>query len=35
MRLQQEKAEFGKGSLVQRRRTYGKSRKNIHYWNNN
>ena len=35
MRLQQEKAEFGKGSLVQRRRTYGKARKNIHYWNNN
>ena len=35
MRLEQEKAEFGKGSLMQRRRTYGKVRKNIHYWNNN
>ncbi len=35
MRLEQEKAEFGKGSLMQRRRTYGKSGKNIYYWNNN
>lgn len=35
MRLEQEKAEFGKGSLIQRRRTYGKSGKNIYYWNNN
>ena len=35
MRLEQEKAEFSKGSLMQRRRTYGKVRKNIHYWNNN
>ena len=35
MRMEQEKAEFGKGSLIQRRRTYGKSGKNIYYWNNN
>ena len=35
IRLQQQKREFGKGSLIQRRRTYGKSRKNIHYWSNN
>ena len=35
MRLEQERAEFGKGSLLQRRRTYGKARKNIYYWNNN
>jgi len=35
MRLEQEKAEFGKGSLIQRRRTYGKSGKKIYYWNNN
>jgi len=26
MRLEQEKAEFSKGSLMQRRRTYGKKR---------
>jgi hypothetical protein len=35
MRLAQEKAEFGKGSLMQRRRTYGKAKKNIYYFNNN
>ena len=35
MRLEQERAEFGKGSLLQRRRTYGKAKKNIYYWNNN
>ena len=35
MRLEQEKAEFGKGSLIQRRRTYGKSGKKMYYWNNN
>jgi hypothetical protein len=35
MRLEQEKAEFGKGSLMQRRRTYGKAGRNIYYWNNN
>ena len=35
IRLQQQKREFGKGSLIQRRRTYGKSRNNINYWSNN
>jgi len=35
LRLQQERAEFAKGSLIPRRRTYGKARKNIYYWNNN
>lgn len=35
MRMEQEKAEFGKGSLMQRRRTYGKSGKKMYYWNNN
>ena len=34
MRLEQEKAEFGKGSLIQRRRTYGKARKNVYHFNN-
>ena len=35
MRLEQEKAEFSKGSLMQRRRTYGKRRKDIYYFGNN
>jgi len=35
MRLEQEKAEFSKGSLMQRRRTYGKKSKNIYYFGNN
>ena len=35
MRLEQEKAEFAKGSLMQRRRTYGKKSKNIYYFGNN
>lgn len=35
LRLAQEKAEFGKGSLVNRRRTYGRAKKNIYYYNNN
>ena len=35
MRLEQEKAEFSKGSLMQRRRTYGKRSKNIYYFGNN
>ena len=35
LRLQQERAEFAKGSLIPRRRTYGKARKNVYYWNNN
>jgi hypothetical protein len=35
IRLEQEKAEFAKGSLMQRRRTYGKRRKDIYYFGNN
>ena len=35
MRLEQEKAEFGKGSLMQRRRTYGKAGRNTYVWKNN
>ena len=35
MRLEQEKAEFAKVSLMQRRRTYGKRRKDIYYFGNN
>lgn len=35
MKLEQEKAEFSKGSLMQRRRTYGKKSKNIYYFGNN
>ena len=35
MRLEQEKAEFSKGSLMQRRRTYGKRSKDIYYFGNN
>ena len=35
MRMEQEKAEFGKGSLMQRRRTYGKPGKSIYVWKNN
>jgi len=35
MRMEQEKAEFGKGSLMQRRRTYGKSGRNTYIWKNN
>ena len=35
MRLEQEKAEFAKGSLMQRRRTYGKRSKDIYYFGNN
>lgn len=31
MRMEQEYREFGKGSLIQRRRTYGKAKKNIYY----
>lgn len=34
MRLEQEKAEFGKGSLMQRRRTYGKQSKKVYYFGN-
>jgi len=35
MRMEQEKAEFGKGSLMQRRRTYGKAGRNTYVWKNN
>jgi hypothetical protein len=35
MRLEQEKAEFGKGSLMQRRRTYGKAGRNTYVFKNN
>ena len=35
MRMEQEKAEFGKGSLMQRRKTYGKPGKNTYIWKNN
>ena len=35
MRMEQEKAEFGKGSLMQRRRTYGKAGRNTYIWKNN
>ena len=35
MRLAQEKAQFGKNSLIQRRRTYGKPKKNLYYFSNN
>ena len=31
---QEEKKQFGKGSLLQRRRTYGKRKKNIYYMDN-
>ena len=34
MKLEQEKAAFAKGSLMQRRRTYGKQRKNTYYFGN-
>ena len=35
IRLEQEKAAFGKGSLMQRRKTYGKAGKRMYYWANN
>ena len=35
MRLEQEKAEFGKGSLMQRRRSYGKAGRNTYVFKNN
>jgi len=35
MRMEQEKAEFGKGSLMQRRRTYGKAGRNTYIFKNN
>ena len=33
MRMQQERAEFGKGSLIPRRRTYGKAHKTTYHFN--
>ena len=35
LRMQSERAEFAKGSLIPRRRTYGKPRKTVYYWGNN
>ena len=35
LRMQSERAEFAKGSLIPRRRTYGKQRKTVYYWGNN
>lgn len=35
MKMQQEKSDFAKGSLMQRRRTYGKSGKRTYYMSNN
>ena len=35
VRMQQERKEFGKGSLMQRRRTYGRAKKNIYYMDSN
>ena len=35
LRMQSERAEFAKGSLIPRRRTYGKVRKQVYYWGNN
>ena len=35
MRMEQEKAEFGKGSLMQRRKTYGKTGRNTYIFKNN
>ena len=34
MRMEQEKAAFGKGSLMMRRRTYGKKQKKNYYYGN-
>lgn len=35
MRMEQERAAFGKGSLIPRRRTYGRTKKQVVYWSNN
>ena len=32
MRMEQERAEFGKGSLIPRRRTYGKAHKTTYHF---
>jgi hypothetical protein len=34
IRMEDEKSKFGKGSLLQRRRSYGKAKKNVYYMNN-
>ena len=34
MRMQQERASFGKGSLIQRSRTYGKPHKQVYFMKN-
>ena len=31
IKMEQEKAEFGKGSLMQRRKTYGKAKRNVNH----
>ena len=31
IKMEQEKAEFGKGSLMQRRKTYGKTQRKVYY----
>ena len=31
IKMEQEKAEFGKGSLMQRRKTYGKAKRNVYH----
>ena len=33
IRLQEESKEFSKGSLLPRRRTYGKAKKNVYFMN--
>ena len=35
IRMEQERASFAQGSLIPRRRTYGKHKKEIAYWGNN
>ena len=35
MRMEQERAAFGKGSMIPRRRTYGRTQKQVVYWGNN
>ena len=35
MRMEEQKAAFGKGSLIPRRRTYGRTKKQVVYWSNN
>ena len=35
IRMEQERASFAQGSLIPRRRTYGKRKKEIAYWGNN